>query len=199
MIYKDYNVLYAELQAKKGEVYQKLLDTNHQLLNMILEQGPWAFIVIIIDELADLMDQVGKKIEKLIARLAQKARAIGIHLIIATQRPDATVVTGLIKANIPARISFQLRSETDYRIILGQSGGGSLLGSGDMLFLGPASSLLLRAHSPFVDESEINQVVNYIKDNNPPVQYIDLDAYNLDDDSGLGGTTGSKEGERLSA
>ena len=179
---KDYNQLWSNLKDKNSDHYHQLFNQNPDLLNEIIEQDPWPFIVIVIDELADLMDQVGKKIEKLIARLAQKARAIGIHLIIATQRPDATVVTGLIKANIPARISFQLRSETDYRIILGQSGGGSLLGSGDMLFLGPASSLLLRAHSSFVQETEINKVVKYIKENNEPVQYIELNSYDLDDE-----------------
>jgi S-DNA-T family DNA segregation ATPase FtsK/SpoIIIE len=173
----DYNNLWVELNNKKSPSYQQLQETNSEFLEEVLAMGQWPFIVIIIDELADLMDQVGKKVEKLISRLAQKARAIGIHLIIATQRPDATVVTGLIKANIPARISFQLRSETDYRIILGQSGGGSLLGSGDMLFLGPASSILLRAHGPFVTDKEIHQVVDYLKKNNDPVNYIELNNY----------------------
>ncbi len=173
----DYNNLWEELKNKKSDAYKQLEETSPELLAEIIEQGKWPFIVIIIDELADLMDQVGKKVEKLISRLAQKARAIGIHLIIATQRPDATVVTGLIKANIPARISFQLRSETDYRIILGQSGGGSLLGSGDMLFLGPASSMLLRAHGPFVTDKEINNVVEYLKKNNDPVEYIEINTY----------------------
>lgn len=178
----DFNNLFVELSNKKSDAYKQLQETSPELLEEILEQGKWPFIVIIIDELADLMDQVGKKVEKLISRIAQKARAIGIHLIIATQRPDATVVTGLIKANIPARISFQLRSETDYRIILGQSGGGSLLGSGDMLFLGPASSILLRAHGPFVTDKEINNVVDYLKKNNDPVEYIELHSY-LDEES----------------
>lgn len=145
--------------AKLGKV---LNNPVHPELDMPLE--PWPYIVIVIDELADLMDQVGKSIEKYISRIAQKARAIGIHLIIATQRPDATVVTGLIKSNIPSRISFQLRSNTDSRIILGHGGAETLLGHGDMLFLGPTSSVPSRAHGAFVSDQEVENIVQFLKD-----------------------------------
>src|SRR5690625_957689 len=109
------------------------------------------FIVVIIDELADLMMVAGKKIEELLARLAQKARAAGIHLILATQRPSVDVITGLIKANIPTRISFQVSSRVDSRTILDQAGAETLLGQGDMLFLPPGTSVPIRVHSAFVD------------------------------------------------
>ncbi len=120
-------------------------------------------IVVIIDELADLMMTAGKKIEELIARLAQKARAAGIHLILATQRPSVDVITGLIKANIPTRVAFQVSSKIDSRTILDQMGAESLLGQGDMLFLPPGSGLPLRVHGAFVSDEEVHKVVNYLK------------------------------------
>ena len=120
-------------------------------------------IVVIIDELADLMMVAGKKIEELIARLAQKARAAGIHLILATQRPSVDVITGLIKANIPTRISFQVSSKIDSRTILDQMGAESLLGQGDMLFLPPGSGLPQRVHGAFVSDEEVHKVVNHLK------------------------------------
>ncbi len=130
------------------------------------------FIVVIIDELADLMMIVGKKVEELIARLAQKARAAGIHLILATQRPSVDVITGLIKANIPTRIAFQVSAKVDSRTILDQSGAESLLGHGDMLYLPPGTSIPTRVHGAFVSDQEVHRVVAGLKSAAPPV-YID--------------------------
>jgi len=120
-------------------------------------------IVVIIDELADLMMVAGKKIEELIARLAQKARAAGIHLILATQRPSVDVITGLIKANIPTRVAFQVSSKIDSRTILDQMGAESLLGQGDMLFLPPGTGYPQRVHGAFVADEEVHRVVEYLK------------------------------------
>jgi len=133
---------------------------------------PLPFIVVIIDELADLMMIVGKKVEELIARLAQKARAAGIHLILATQRPSVDVITGLIKANIPTRIAFQVSAKVDSRTILDQSGAESLLGHGDMLYLPPGTSIPTRVHGAFVSDQEVHRVVAGLKSAAPPV-YID--------------------------
>jgi S-DNA-T family DNA segregation ATPase FtsK/SpoIIIE len=130
------------------------------------------FIVVIIDELADLMMIVGKKVEELIARLAQKARAAGIHLILATQRPSVDVITGLIKANIPTRIAFQVSAKVDSRTILDQSGAESLLGHGDMLYLPPGTSIPTRVHGAFVSDQEVHRVVAGLKSAAVPV-YID--------------------------
>jgi S-DNA-T family DNA segregation ATPase FtsK/SpoIIIE len=121
------------------------------------------FIVIVVDEFADMMMVVGKKVEELIARLAQKARASGIHLILATQRPSVDVITGLIKANIPTRISFQVSSKIDSRTILDQMGAESLLGHGDMLFLPPGTGLPKRVHGAFVSDDEVHRVVEALK------------------------------------
>ncbi len=131
-----------------------------------LEEVP--YIVVIIDELADMMMTVGKKVEELIARLAQKARASGIHLIVATQRPSVDVITGLIKANIPSRIAFQVSSKIDSRTILDQMGAESLLGHGDMLFLPPGSGIPIRVHGAFVDDHEVHRVVENIKARGEP-------------------------------
>jgi len=130
------------------------------------------FVVVIIDELADLMMIVGKKVEELIARLAQKARASGIHLILATQRPSVDVITGLIKANIPTRIAFQVSAKVDSRTILDQGGAESLLGHGDMLYLPPGTSIPTRVHGAFVSDQEVHRVVAGLKTASPPV-YID--------------------------
>ncbi|WJF92162.1 DNA translocase FtsK [Paraburkholderia bonniea] len=129
-------------------------------------------IVVVIDELADLMMVAGKKIEELIARLAQKARAAGIHLILATQRPSVDVITGLIKANIPTRVAFQVSSKIDSRTILDQMGAESLLGQGDMLFLPPGTGYPQRVHGAFVADEEVHQVVEYLKQFGEP-QYVD--------------------------
>jgi S-DNA-T family DNA segregation ATPase FtsK/SpoIIIE len=133
---------------------------------------PLPYIVVIVDELADLMMIVGKKVEELIARLAQKARASGIHLILATQRPSVDVITGLIKANIPTRIAFQVSAKVDSRTILDQSGAEALLGHGDMLFLQPGTSLPVRVHGAFVSDQEVHRVVAKLKVMSPPV-YLD--------------------------
>jgi S-DNA-T family DNA segregation ATPase FtsK/SpoIIIE len=133
---------------------------------------PVPFIVVIIDELADMMMTVGKKVEELIARLAQKARASGIHLIVATQRPSVDVITGLIKANIPCRIAFQVSAKVDSRTILDQMGAETLLGHGDMLFLPPGTSLPVRVHGAFVDDHEVHKVVENIKTRGEP-NYMD--------------------------
>ncbi|MCA1978172.1 MAG: DNA translocase FtsK 4TM domain-containing protein [Thiobacillus sp.] len=133
---------------------------------------PMPMIVVMIDELADLMMVVGKKVEELIARLAQKARAAGIHLILATQRPSVDVITGLIKANIPTRIAFQVSSKIDSRTILDQMGAEALLGQGDMLYLPPGTGLPQRVHGAFVSDNEVHRVVEYLKALGEP-DYID--------------------------
>lgn len=133
---------------------------------------PMPAIVVIIDELADLMMVVGKKVEELIARLAQKARAAGLHMILATQRPSVDVITGLIKANIPTRIAFQVASRVDSRTILDQQGAESLLGHGDMLYLPPGTGFSQRVHGAFVDDHEVHKVVEYLKQVDTP-EYID--------------------------
>jgi S-DNA-T family DNA segregation ATPase FtsK/SpoIIIE len=123
-----------------------------------------SYIVIIIDELADLMMTAAKDIEAYIVRLAQKSRAVGIHIILATQRPQATVVTGLIKSNMPTRVGFRVAARMDSRIILDQNGAETLLGEGDMLFLKPGTSDLVRAQGTFVDEMEIKRIVKHLKE-----------------------------------
>lgn len=152
----------------------------------------WPYIVVIIDELADLMMVTGKKTEQYIARIAQKARAVGIHLIVATQRPSVDVITGLIKANIPARISFQVSSKIDSRTVLDQMGAETLLGQGDMLFLQPGSGFPQRIHGAYVNDDELNKVVEFLKATGKP-EYIDeiltgstegADLLGLEDESG---------------
>ncbi|MFM2448270.1 MAG: hypothetical protein RIS44_720 [Pseudomonadota bacterium] len=150
------------------------------------------YVVIVIDELADLMMVVGKKIEELIARLAQKARAAGIHLILATQRPSVDVITGLIKANIPTRLSFQVSSKIDSRTILDQMGAEALLGMGDMLYMPSGTGLPVRVHGAFVSDEEVHRVVDYLKTQGEP-NYIEgiLEGGTLDND---GGDVGAGEG-----
>jgi S-DNA-T family DNA segregation ATPase FtsK/SpoIIIE len=154
-----------------------------------LERMP--FVVIVIDELADLMMVVGKKIEELIARLAQKARASGIHLILATQRPSVDVITGLIKANIPTRLSFQVSSKIDSRTILDQMGAEALLGMGDMLYLPSGAGFPVRVHGAFVSDDEVHRVVNYLKSQGEP-NYIEgiLEGGALDGEAGEAETAG---------
>jgi len=135
-----------------------------------LEEMP--LIVVMIDELADLMMVVGKKVEELIARLAQKARASGIHLVLATQRPSVDVITGLIKANVPTRVAFQVSSKIDSRTILDQMGAETLLGQGDMLYLPPGSGYPQRIHGAFVSDGEVHNVVNFLKAQGEP-NYIE--------------------------
>ncbi len=158
-------------------------------------------IVIIIDELADLMMVVGKKVEELIARIAQKARAAGIHLILATQRPSVDVITGLIKANIPTRIAFQVSSKIDSRTILDQMGAETLLGMGDMLYMPPGTGLPVRVHGAFVSDDEVHRVVEHLKEQGAP-NYIEgiLEGGTLDGEGGeasAGGTAGAGEGDEL--
>jgi len=159
-----------------------------------LERLP--FIVVVIDELADLMMVVGKKIEELIARLAQKARAAGIHLILATQRPSVDVITGLIKANIPTRIAFQVSSKIDSRTILDQMGAETLLGMGDMLYLPSGMGLPQRVHGAFVSDEEVHRVVDALKSQGEP-NYIEgvLEGGVLEDGNGGGGLNGDSGGE----
>ncbi|MDT7835671.1 DNA translocase FtsK [Aquabacterium sp. OR-4] len=158
-----------------------------------LERLPYT--VVVIDELADLMMVVGKKIEELIARLAQKARAAGIHLILATQRPSVDVITGLIKANIPTRLSFQVSSKIDSRTILDQMGAEALLGQGDMLYLTPGGGIPVRVHGAFVSDDEVHRVVEYLKSQGEP-NYIEgiLEGGVLDGDADGGGGPGGGGG-----
>jgi S-DNA-T family DNA segregation ATPase FtsK/SpoIIIE len=154
-------------------------------------------IVVVIDELADLMMVIGKKIEELIARLAQKARAAGIHLILATQRPSVDVITGLIKANIPTRIAFQVSSKIDSRTILDQMGAEALLGMGDMLYMPSGTGLPIRVHGAFVSDDEVHRVVNYLKSQGEP-NYIEgvLEGGTADGEGDLlgeGGSAGEKD------
>jgi S-DNA-T family DNA segregation ATPase FtsK/SpoIIIE len=166
-----------------------------------LERLP--FIVIVIDELADLMMVIGKKIEELIARLAQKARASGIHLILATQRPSVDVITGLIKANIPTRLSFQVSSKIDSRTILDQMGAEALLGMGDMLYMPSGTGFPVRVHGAFVSDEEVHRVVSYLKSQGEP-NYIEgiLEGGTIDGEggdvlSGEGGVMGGGEGDAM--
>ena len=154
-------------------------------------------IVVVIDELADLMMVVGKKIEELIARLAQKARAAGIHLILATQRPSVDVITGLIKANIPTRIAFQVSSKIDSRTILDQMGAEALLGQGDMLYMPPGTGLPTRVHGAFVHDDEVHRVVDYLKQQGEP-NYVDgllEGTVEGETGDGVGGVTGFADAE----
>jgi DNA segregation ATPase FtsK/SpoIIIE, S-DNA-T family len=156
---------------------QPLLDPlfrpNPDMPNLAAEPlQPLPYIVVIIDEFADMMMIVGKKVEELIARLAQKARAAGVHLVLATQRPSVDVITGLIKANIPTRIAFQVSSKIDSRTILDQSGAETLLGHGDMLYLPPGTATPERVHGAFVDDHEVHNVVNWLRAQGAP-QYIE--------------------------
>ena len=154
-------------------------------------------IVVVIDELADLMMVVGKKIEELIARLAQKARAAGIHLILATQRPSVDVITGLIKANIPTRIAFQVSSKIDSRTILDQMGAEALLGMGDMLYMASGTGLPVRVHGAFVSDDEVHRVVSYLKAQGEP-DYIEglLEGGTVDGDEGVAEGEGGAGGEK---
>ncbi|MEW6693977.1 MAG: DNA translocase FtsK 4TM domain-containing protein [Pseudomonadota bacterium] len=152
------------------------------------------YIVVVIDELADLMMVVGKKIEELIARLAQKARAAGIHLILATQRPSVDVITGLIKANIPTRISFQVSSKIDSRTILDQMGAEALLGMGDMLYMPAGTGLPTRVHGAFVSDDEVHRVVAFLKERYGEPDYVE-DVLESTGGDGLGGPDAMGEGE----
>jgi S-DNA-T family DNA segregation ATPase FtsK/SpoIIIE len=152
-------------------------------------------IVVVIGELADLMMVVGKKIEELIARLAQKARAAGIHLILATQRPSVDVITGLIKANIPTRIAFQVSSKIDSRTILDQMGAEALLGMGDMLYMPSGTGLPIRVHGAFVSDEEVHRVVKYLKEQGGEPNYVEglLEGGTVEGDDALEGEGGGEK------
>jgi S-DNA-T family DNA segregation ATPase FtsK/SpoIIIE len=162
--------------------------------SQIQDLAPLPYIVVIIDELADLMLIVGKKVEELITRLAQKARASGIHLVLATQRPSVDVITGLIKANIPCRIAFQVSAKVDSRTILDQSGAESLLGHGDMLYLPSGTALPNRVHGAFVSDQEVQRVVEALKKSAPPVYVDEVLSGPSSPIPGLAGEEGDGEG-----
>ncbi len=195
-----YNQKIREALEKGEPILDPLWDRNSVVSE---EDGPpplghLPFVVIIIDELADMMMIVGKKVEELIARLAQKARAAGIHLILATQRPSVDVLTGLIKANIPTRLSFQVSSRIDSRTIIDQGGAETLLGNGDMLFLPPGSGIPMRAHGAFVSDQEVHNVVEFLKQTGKPDYIEEITRYSEDGPdfggSSRGGSGGGSDG-----
>jgi len=187
------------LEARK--IGKPLMDPLWQPDPMLLEEEqsapelePLPFIVVVVDELADMMMVVGKKVEELIARIAQKARAAGIHLVLATQRPSVDVLTGLIKANIPTRLAFMVQSKVDSRTILGEGGAEQLLGHGDMLLLPPGGGVATRVHGAFVSDEEVHRVVADWKQRGEPVYITEITQGMDDSDMGMGGGSGG-EGE----
>lgn len=162
----------------------------------VADLQPLPYIVVVVDELADMMMLVGKKVEELIARLAQKARASGIHLVLATQRPSVDVLTGLIKSNIPTRIAFQVSSRVDSRTILDQMGAEQLLGHGDMLYLPPGTAIPTRIHGAFVDDHEVNNVVESLKKSGKP-QYIEEVTTGPKNENAMPGYNDDDEGDEL--
>jgi S-DNA-T family DNA segregation ATPase FtsK/SpoIIIE len=160
---------------------------------------PLPYIVIVIDELADMMMVVGKKVEELIARLAQKARAAGVHLVLATQRPSVDVITGLIKANIPTRIAFQVSSKIDSRTILDQMGAEQLLGHGDMLYVAPGTSLPMRVHGAFVSDQEVHKVTAHLKGNSEPEYMTEILEVSTEPVPGLSPANGGGGGDDTEA
>jgi len=184
-----YNQKLADARAK-GEILKNPFSLTPEDAEPL---EPLPMIVVVIDELADLMMVTGKKVEELIARIAQKARAAGMHLILATQRPSVDVITGLIKANIPARMSYQVSSRVDSRTILDQMGAESLLGQGDMLYLAPGTGLPTRVHGAFVADAEVHRVVETLRKRGAP-QYVEgvLDAPATEGDESGGGAPGGE-------
>ena len=172
-----------------------LFRPNPELSEAPLPLETLPFIVIFIDEFADMMMIVGKKVEELIARLAQKSRAAGMHLILATQRPSVDVITGLIKANIPTRIAFQVSSKIDSRTILDQSGAETLLGHGDMLYLPPGTAMPERVHGAFVSDEEVHRVVDHLRQSSKGPDYLPgvLDEVQSMGDGTVVGATGLPE------
>lgn len=175
-----------EIMVRTNDGPGDSMDVQHP----VLEKLP--YIVVLVDEFADLMMTVGKKVEELIARLAQKARAAGIHLVLATQRPSVDVITGLIKANIPTRIAFTVSSKIDSRTILDQGGAESLLGMGDMLYSAPNSTIPVRVHGAFVRDEEVHAVVQDWKARGRP-QYVDGITSDSESEGGGGGFDGGEE------
>lgn len=174
---EGFNVKVTQAIASKNPLLDPLWDPKSGGTAPKLEKLP--SVVVIIDEFADMMMVVGKKVEELIARIAQKARAAGIHMILATQRPSVDVITGLIKANVPTRIAFQVSSRIDSRTILDQQGAEQLLGHGDMLYLAPGTGIPIRVHGAFVSDEEVHAVVKALKLNNPAPEYIEEISSNI--------------------
>jgi S-DNA-T family DNA segregation ATPase FtsK/SpoIIIE len=172
---------------------EALEGTEHPMLQQL------PYIVIVIDELADMMMVVGKKVEELIARLAQKARAAGVHLVLATQRPSVDVITGLIKANIPTRIAFQVSSKIDSRTILDQMGAEQLLGHGDMLYMAPGTSLPVRVHGAFVSDQEVHKVAGHLKGKSAPEYMAEILETSTDHVPGLSPENGGGGGDDTEA
>ncbi len=169
-----YNVKVREAEKSGQPIPNPLYDPDSaNQLEQMEQLGSLPYIVVIVDELADMMMVVGKKVEELIARLAQKARASGIHLMLATQRPSVDVITGLIKANIPTRIAFQVSSRVDSRTILDQMGAEQLLGHGDMLYLPPGTAVPQRVHGAYVDDEEVHRVVTHLRESSGDPDYIE--------------------------
>jgi len=172
----------------KGEpiidpLYQQAANFDHELGETPPTLEPLPYIVVVVDEFADMIMVVGKEVEQLIARIAQKARAAGIHLILATQRPSVNVITGLIKANIPTRISFMVNTKIDSRTILDQGGAEQLLGKGDMLFLPPGSGSPKRVHGAFMTDDEVHRVAEFVKSQGQP-NYLESITQSASDSEG---------------
>ena len=184
-----------DAQAAGQPLMDPLFKPNPELNEAPRPLETLPFIVVFIDEFADMMMIVGKKVEELIARLAQKARAAGIHLILATQRPSVDVITGLIKANIPTRIAFQVSSKIDSRTILDQSGAETLLGHGDMLYLPPGTAMPERIHGAFVSDEEVHRVVEHLKHHGGGMDYVSgvLDELQMMGDGVMVGASGLPE------
>jgi len=185
--------------ADKGEVLKRTVQTGYDretgspiYEDEVLELEPMPYIVIVVDEMADLMMISGKEIEGAVQRLAQMARAAGIHLIAATQRPSVDVITGTIKANFPTRISFQVTSKIDSRTILGEQGAEQLLGQGDMLYM-MAGGRIRRVHGPFVSDEEVEEVVRFLKKQGHP-EYLEAVTEEPDDDEDPYGLMGGNNG-----
>jgi S-DNA-T family DNA segregation ATPase FtsK/SpoIIIE len=194
-----YNRKVAEAEARGKPIPDPLAaaarsnDDDSEIPNL----EPLPAIVVIVDELADLMMVVGKKVEELIARVAQKARAAGIHLILATQRPSVDVITGLIKANIPTRVAFQVSARVDSRTILDQQGAEQLLGNGDMLYLPAGTGYPQRVHGAFVDDHEVHKVVESLRKAGTPTYREDILQDQNGSDSMLPGESGGGESDEL--
>lgn len=180
-------VIEGEDQAVLDEPLPFVVDDGKE----VLEHSHLPYIVVIVDELADLMMVAGREVEEHIARLAQKARAAGIHLILATQRPSVDVITGLIKANLPSRISFQVSSKVDSRTILDTNGAEALLGMGDMLYLPPGTSRMKRIHGAFVSDTEVQRVVDFLKKQGKPV--YEKSILEMKDSDDKGGSSDEEE------
>lgn len=190
-----YNLMIKEANSKGEPIKDPLWSASQDMQATAPFLDALPYIVVVIDELADMMMVVGKKVEQLIARIAQKARAAGIHLILATQRPSVDVLTGLIKSNIPTRIAFQVSSKIDSRTILDQQGADQLLGHGDMLYLTPGSGAPVRIHGAFVDDSEVHRVTDAWRERGDP-EYVDVilrDGENAASSNGFDDTEGNTE------